>query len=756
MMNKLKTKKVWLNWKYIDDKGKIPYNPATGKPAKPNDPTTWSSYELALQKSVDYNGIGFALTEGVCAIDIDHASDSEARQQQADDIIRFMNTYAELSPSGKGYHIIFRCVIEKVKKFMAENQYDFYTNNQSKGLECYIGGLTNKYLTYTGKAINSLNIEDRTEQLIEFLKRYMKKESRHASPTDEISGKKETPSISDEEVLKIAVASKGGKSFSKLFYTGDTSEYDNDQNKADLALCAKLAYFTQGNRAQIDRLFRQSKLYREKWEREDYQNGTIEKAIASCESFYRPIKVQGEKQQNKPVLRIEDLERYLFEQGISIRFNEISRRQVAFSQNEKLNKEFGGYLSHVLVGFIYDSIRDHYTQVSYQTIQEFLAIIGIKNRFNPVLELINSLEWDGCERIPEIYAILGIQNDTLSQKLVFKWLHQCLSMARNTLLAPYGGEGVCCLVGAQGIGKTSFFKKLALKDEFFLEGAVLNSLDKDTTMRATAFWITELGEIEGTFKRSDIENLKSLITNRTDIFRKPYGRQDETYPRHTSFCATCNSQDYLTDPTGNRRFWTIPVENIDLERLKRLDVEQLWAEVNKKTKDNLQGFRLTHEERKLLDERNGEHEQLLPAEDEIRDILALADNSPYEYSPKEATSSEIKKTYESLKSFSGKAISAALTKLGYKSERKTVNGKQGRYRKFPMPRDFESSKCPYYFPSGVEDPQEFAKSLSEMVFNVVRDIDPKKIDVDMDMLEIELEKILNPPDINVDDIDDII
>jgi putative DNA primase/helicase len=213
-------------------------------------------------------------------------------------------------------------------------------------------------------------------------------------------------------------------------------------------------------------------------------------------------------------------------------------------------------------------------------------------------------------------------------------------------------------------------------------GQHLDSHDKDTYRRAVSAWIVEFGEIETTF-RSDLERLKAFITNAVDEYRLPYGRSDQTLARRSVIIGTCNSTQFLIDPSGSRRFWTVPVSNINLEVLSTLDMLQLWLQVDKETKHDPQGFRLTKDEQAALAERNTDHEKPLPAQLEVMDVLTKQ-STFY----REVTVSEFKEAHTELRNYSADQISKVLTKLGIEQRRVnvTVNGKRKtmRVRTLPM------------------------------------------------------------------------
>ena len=264
------------------------------------------------------------------------------------------------------------------------------------------------------------------------------------------------------------------------------------------------------------------------------------------------------------------------------------------------------------------------------------------------------------------------------------WLYQCVSLACfNRSDEPFGADGVLVLVGRQGIGKTSFFRKIAVKPDLFCEGLALDFRDKDSLVKASSYWICELGEIEATMK-ADIPRLKAFLTQAVDEIRRPYARAATRAIRRTSLCASCNSTRFLVDETGNRRFWTVPVEQIDLDALERLDAVQLWYQIYIAVLlSGVQSFRLTREEQQALAERNAAHEKTLQGEDEISDILSECDTDFYSILWEEMTVTKFRESHDSLKSFTLQQLGRALDHLGVEMKLRKVDGKTQKLRYLP-------------------------------------------------------------------------
>jgi putative DNA primase/helicase len=236
--------------------------------------------------------------------------------------------------------------------------------------------------------------------------------------------------------------------------------------------------------------------------------------------------------------------------------------------------------------------------VPYQKVRDYLKLLA--KEYNPVKEWIESRPWDGTSRMQEFLGTIKSTNEPLKEMLMTKWLVSCVAAACE----PNGValEGILVFQGAQGLGKTLWFKRLADYDKgWLLEGATLNPSDKDSVKQAVSHWIVELGEIESTFKKSDIDQLKAFVTKKSDELRLPYDRASTTYQRRTAFYASVNAREFLTDTSGNRRFWVVPVTAINANH--GIDMQQLWAEVKETLYPNTDWY-LNHEQREMLQDSN--------------------------------------------------------------------------------------------------------------------------------------------------------
>ena len=387
---------------------------------------------------------------------------------------------------------------------------------------------------------------------------------------------------------------------------------------------------------------------------------------------------------SKNTFTIESLAEFLDKQNIQVRFNVIAHR----IEYQGLPDEYKSERQTAQAPTIIYSLlkKEGYDKIAKQTVEDFLDVIASQNEYNPLLQILAFTEWDGRDRVPDIYKILNIaEDDKLSKTLIHKFLLQCVSLCiYNNVKKPFGADGVLTLVGEQGKGKTSFARKLGINSDLFKEGLFVDPHDKDTVLKATTAFLGELGEVETTMKR-DIAALKAFITNETDEIRKPYGRTTETNLRRTSYIATCNSVDFLVDTTGNRRFWTVPCDEIDLAELSQLEPIQLWAQMHEEVKKNgYQCFRLTREEVQLLAVRNGEHVVMLPAQSEVLDIIYTASKEGSNYVWGYGTVTDFMSEHDQLRKYSAVQVGKALGACGIDLKRIKRNGRAIRARKLPF------------------------------------------------------------------------
>lgn len=278
----------WICWRLEPDPKsekprKVPYDPKTGRKASSTNPQTWATLaeaEAARQKYL-FTGVGFVFTEagGIVGVDIDHCRDENGEfNETAKSILAKYPSYTEISPSGTGLHIFYR-------GFMPAKG----NKNSQSAVEMYAAA---RYFTMTCNRLDGTpeDIADGSEALPWIHETYIAKKK---AAKNKAKRAVRTVSLTDEQVLEKAASAQNGEDFTAL-WEGRWQEKFGSQSEADLALCCALAFWTGRNKEQMDRLFRQSKLFREKWDNVHHADGatygeeTLAQAIARTENVYTP------------------------------------------------------------------------------------------------------------------------------------------------------------------------------------------------------------------------------------------------------------------------------------------------------------------------------------------------------------------------------------------------------------------------------------------------------------------------------------
>jgi putative DNA primase/helicase len=252
---------------------------------------------------------------------------------------------------------------------------------------------------------------------------------------------------------------------------------------------------------------------------------------------------------------------------------------------------------------------------------EFLGYLSDKNLYNPVANWITSRPWDGRERLRYLYNTIRAEGEEddyrvwdLKAAMMRRWLISAVAAAFN----PTGvsAHGVLVLQGDQYLGKTKWFKSLVPAEMGVIaDGLMLRTDDKDSVKTVVSNWLVELGELDATFRKSDIAALKAFLTKDRDILRRPYAKLESEYARRTVFFASVNARQFLHDPTGNRRYWTISATEINHDH--DLDMQQVWAEVYEAHYLKGETWFLSPDEMAALNSHNRDHEVLDPIRERI-------------------------------------------------------------------------------------------------------------------------------------------
>lgn len=282
--DELKQLNNWCVWKFEKRNGKrtkIPFNAETGEFAKSNDKSTWSSYETAVNaEGVD--GIGFFFEPPYLGIDIDDIDDDLHRFKQGDKLDNIVSefneafkSYTEVSPSGNGLHIIVKGKIPGSRR-------------RKGNIEMYDSG---RFFTMTGKTIGKYkDVTEVSEQVFKTIYEKYLPDNTVKYPTTN-NYQQNIHNLSEIDVINEIYKSKQAKLFDDLM-KGNYEPYYTSHSEADMALANILAFWCARDYSQMDSIFRQSNLYRDKWDEKrknsTYGEQTLFKAINEANNIYTP------------------------------------------------------------------------------------------------------------------------------------------------------------------------------------------------------------------------------------------------------------------------------------------------------------------------------------------------------------------------------------------------------------------------------------------------------------------------------------
>lgn len=231
----------------------------------------------------------------------------------------------------------------------------------------------------------------------------------------------------------------------------------------------------------------------------------------------------------------------------------------------------------------YSGVRNYiecvYGIVSNQKVDDALSLEFEKKKFHPIVDYIKSLTWDGRQRIDTLLIeYFGAQDNVYTRAALRKMLVAAVARVFDPGVK---FDTALILVGPQETYKSTFVKKLG--KEWFSD-TFTTVQGKESFEQLQGAWLIEMAELSG-LKKAEVETIKHFISKREDQFRPAYGRVVETYRRQCVFFGTTNKDDFLRDPTGNRRFLPIDVRPEFVTKsvpddLTSEEIDQIWAEAH--------------------------------------------------------------------------------------------------------------------------------------------------------------------------------
>lgn len=227
----------------------------------------------------------------------------------------------------------------------------------------------------------------------------------------------------------------------------------------------------------------------------------------------------------------------------------------------------------------YSYVYENYKIYAPQVFLQALNNVALSRSFNPVRERIETITWDGKERLGGFLTFaLGCENTLYVRevsRLIFAGgIHRIYSPGCKF-------DSVPVLVGSQGGGKSTLVRWLAMEDSFYSE--VFTVEDKDGMECIRGKWVCELSELIAVTGAKEVEGVKAFLSRQSDYYRRPYDRRADDYKRSCFFIGTTNRQQFLTDKTGNRRYLPVTVKSNGRDLFAREKeikeyIAQCWAE----------------------------------------------------------------------------------------------------------------------------------------------------------------------------------
>ncbi len=302
--------------------------------------------------------------------------------------------------------------------------------------------------------------------------------------------------------------------------------------------------------------------------------------------------------------------------------------------------------------------------------QAIVEAIASRNAYHPVVEYLDEVSARYGNVDPTILDTLATKyfgtDNPLHNIYLKKMLISAVARARRPGCKV---DTALILVGEQGLNKSSFWREMFGRDWFTDE--LSDGNERDELMKLHQFWGLEIPEIEHLYRRKDISSIKKFMSSSVDAFRAPYAREVKEHPRACVLVGTSNETELLHDPTGNRRFWIIPVVDdvpIDVDQLIR-ERDLIWAAANALYEKGYQWW-LSPDESKQHNEISKDYQSVDPWTDIV---LAFARNQG------ETTTNEILRTALDIEPgrqemMSAKRVSAILRSNGWEQTRKRTEG----------------------------------------------------------------------------------
>jgi hypothetical protein len=239
-------------------------------------------------------------------------------------------------------------------------------------------------------------------------------------------------------------------------------------------------------------------------------------------------------------------------------------------------EQWAGDLTDEVIQMLRKTIRARFGfDPGEKNVRDACVQLALENQFDPVLDYLDGLKWDGTPRLDSWMVRYMGSPDTELNRIIGRLV--LIAAVRRQRRPGTKFDQIVVLESKEGFGKSTAIEILAGADNFS-DQSILNKQEREQQEAMCGVWLYEIADLTG-MRKADIEHIKAFASRTWDRARPAYGRFRVDRPRRTVFFATTNDDEYLKSQTGNRRFWPVTVSRIDLIGLRR-DRDQIWAEAS--------------------------------------------------------------------------------------------------------------------------------------------------------------------------------
>ncbi len=474
--------------------------------------------------------------ENIVGIDLDHLANEEERESLCSKLKKDPHTFAcFISPSGEGIKAFFKIEEnEKVEEWLKKKEYD-----QIKKYYAYKFGQTNEYVKEKYNVQGDKAVKDITRLC--FIS-YDPNAYYNPNAKPLTLYNKRLNNIYTQSIIKDP-NEKGNRNVSLYNFSLQALAEGYDKEEV-IQFCL-----------------------------EKYHDLDYNEVINTISSANRSDIVKNGKQiaTKEPSAEITNSEiRELFYKRFDIRYNDVINNFEILDKRQEKPK--WTIYDTIISNTIHTYITDLLPKARRINIDKILQVNDIKT-YDPFVEKLLSLQWDHQDHIGQLASSITTTNQELWNKDIKKFLVGIVA----TLMNPNTINHYCLvLTGAEGIGKTTVFKKFVPQEwsEYFTDSP-LNLTHKDTNFKLSQNFLISLEELSHYVKK-DFNTIKEILTRGSIQEREHYGKGQKKYRRRASFVATLNDAHFLSDEDGERRFWTHKAMKIDYQ--KSINIDQVYAQ----------------------------------------------------------------------------------------------------------------------------------------------------------------------------------